>query len=90
MVSSPSNQDSGIFQYDFGKTIQDQKFQAMGFLNQPRVVLRTAVSGLKAHYEIHGHRLDDAINILLNKMRRSVVETFFSRQDGYVRWNKIL
>ena len=65
VVSSPSNQDSGIFQYDYGRTIQDQKSQATGFLNQPPVVLRTAVSGLKAHYEIHGHRLDDAINIVL-------------------------
>ena len=27
-------------------------------------------------------------SISYSKMRRSVVETFFSRQDGYVRWEQ--
>lgn len=33
VVSSPSNGKSGVFQYDYGKTIQDQSFRHTGFLN---------------------------------------------------------
>jgi len=59
-----------VFQYDFGKTIQDQKFQTTGFLNQPPVLLRAAVTDLRAQYEEEGHHLEDAINTVLEKMPR--------------------
>jgi nucleoside phosphorylase len=42
VVSSPCDEKGGVFQYDFGKTIQDQSFRPTGFLNQPPMVLRTA------------------------------------------------
>src|SRR5271170_6281114 len=51
VVSAPRDGKGGVFQYDFGKTIQDQSFQNIGFLNQPPMVLRTAANGLKAQYE---------------------------------------
>jgi hypothetical protein len=54
-----------VFQYDFGKTIQDQSFRLTGFTNQPPMVLRTAMSGLEAQYESEGHRLEEAINSIL-------------------------
>jgi hypothetical protein len=59
-----------VFQYDFGKTIQGQDFQVMGFLNQPPMVLRTAVNGLKANYESDGHRFHEVINSILKKKPR--------------------
>ena len=65
VVSAPRDGKGGVFQYDFGKTIQDQSFRQTGFLNQPPAFLRTAVSGLKAQYEIKGHRLEEAINSIL-------------------------
>jgi nucleoside phosphorylase len=65
VVSAPRNGKSGVFQYDFGKTIQNQSFQTTGFLNQPPTFLRTAVSGLKAHYESDGHQFDETINRIL-------------------------
>ena len=65
VVSAPCDGKGGVFQYDFGKTIQDQSFQPTGFLNQPPTVVRTAVSGLKADYEIKGHQLEEAINSIL-------------------------
>ncbi|PYI17093.1 purine and uridine phosphorylase [Aspergillus violaceofuscus CBS 115571] len=34
--------NGGVFQYDFGKTIQDQRFQTTGFLSQPPMALQTA------------------------------------------------
>ncbi|KAI9763766.1 MAG: hypothetical protein M1840_009091 [Geoglossum simile] len=70
VVSAPRNGESGVFQYDFGKTTQDQSFQVTGFLNQPPIVLRTAVSGLKAQYERKGHQLEEAINSILKENPR--------------------
>ncbi|KAN0069115.1 hypothetical protein V8E54_012744, partial [Elaphomyces granulatus] len=67
VVSTPRSDQGGVFQYDFGKTIQGQSFQPTGFLNQPPTVLRTAVNGLKAEYETEGHQLEDAINGTLEK-----------------------
>ena len=36
VVSTPRHGRGGVFQDDFGKTIQDQKFHEADFLNQPR------------------------------------------------------
>jgi nucleoside phosphorylase len=70
VVSAPHDGKGGVFQYDFGKTIQDQSFRPTGFLDQPPMVLRTAISGLKAQYESEGHHLDEAINSILEKKTR--------------------
>ncbi|ODM15007.1 hypothetical protein SI65_09502 [Aspergillus cristatus] len=37
--------------------IVGQSFHPTGFLNQPPTILRAAVNGLKAHYELEGHQL---------------------------------
>ncbi|KAH6889275.1 Pfs, NB-ARC and ankyrin domain protein [Thelonectria olida] len=42
VVSQPQNGMGGVFQYDFGKTIQGQTFHTTGHLNQPPTILRTA------------------------------------------------
>ncbi|QLI67824.1 Ankyrin-1 [Metarhizium brunneum] len=46
VVSDPRDGIGGVFQYDFGKILQDQmkdvEFRTTGFLNQPPIVLRTA------------------------------------------------
>ncbi|RYP46072.1 hypothetical protein DL768_007664 [Monosporascus sp. mg162] len=70
VVSAPRGGKGGVFQYDFGKTIQDQSFRPTGFLNQPPTVLRAAVNGLKAQYEMNGHRLEEAINNILEEKPR--------------------
>ncbi|KAH7086508.1 ankyrin repeat-containing domain protein [Paraphoma chrysanthemicola] len=70
VVSSPGNSMGGVLQYDFGKTMQDQEFCRKGFLNQPPMVLRTAISGLKAQYESDGHLLESTINAVLDKKPR--------------------
>ena len=62
VIGSPCDGEGGVFQFDFGKTIQGQDFKHTKFLNQaPRVIL-TAVHGLKAHYERKGHQIEEAIN----------------------------
>ncbi|GLI82290.1 hypothetical protein PoHVEF18_010722 [Penicillium ochrochloron] len=70
VVSSPRNGNSGILQYDFGKAIQGQHFQATGILNLPPSALRTAVSGLKSQYEIKGHQLEQNVNRVLERNPR--------------------
>ncbi|EHK44750.1 hypothetical protein TRIATDRAFT_220486 [Trichoderma atroviride IMI 206040] len=80
VVSSPRNRESGVFQYDFGKTIQDQSFQHTRFLNQPPIVLRTAINGLKTEYKEDGHQLDEAITSLLENKPRLQKE--FKRPDA--------
>ncbi|KAK1839854.1 Kinesin light chain 5, partial [Colletotrichum chrysophilum] len=70
VVSKPGGGHGGVFQYDFGKTIQNRSFQETGFLNQPPVLLRTALATLKATHEMKGHRLVEDVNKNLEKIRR--------------------
>ncbi|KAJ5564595.1 putative serine/threonine-protein kinase PkwA [Penicillium frequentans] len=70
VVSIPDNGRGGVIQYDFGKTIQGRRFQPTGFLDQPPTVLCAAVNGLRAQYESEGHRLDNAVNKVLEKKPR--------------------
>jgi nucleoside phosphorylase len=70
VVSAPRNGNGGVFQYDFGKSIQDQVFRTTGFLNQPPMLLRAAVADIKAEYESEGHKLEEAINDILEAKPR--------------------
>lgn len=80
VVSSPSNGTGGVFQYDYGKTIQNQNFHPTGFLNQPPASLRTAVNDLKAQYKRKGHGIVAAINEILQKSPR--IEEEYRRPDA--------
>ena len=62
VIGSPRDGEGGVFQFDFGKTIQGQDFKHTKFLDQPPSVIRAAVNGLKAHYERKGHKIEEAIN----------------------------
>jgi hypothetical protein len=71
VVSAPRDGKSGVFQYDFGKTIQDKAFQNTRFLNQPPTVLRTALNGLRAQYKESGHQIEHAISKVLEKKAKT-------------------
>ncbi|KAH6697590.1 nucleoside phosphorylase domain-containing protein [Plectosphaerella plurivora] len=77
VVSSTANNIGGVFQYDYGKTIQDQAFQYTRMLDQPPKPLRLAVSTLKAQYRCDGHQLDFKVRQILEKKRR--LQKHFSR-----------
>ncbi|KAK6330611.1 hypothetical protein TWF718_002808 [Orbilia javanica] len=79
VVSSPGSGSGGVFQYDFGKTIQNQAFQTTGFLNQPPPILRTALAGLGARYRSDGHKIEDTINDILTTKER--LRQDFQRPD---------
>ncbi|OQD87404.1 hypothetical protein PENSOL_c078G10565 [Penicillium solitum] len=70
VVSAPRDSEGGVFQYDFGKSIQEQSFQHTRFLNQPPATLRTAMTGIQAQYKRKGHKLIEAINIILDTNAR--------------------
>ncbi|KAF4333421.1 hypothetical protein FBEOM_12767 [Fusarium beomiforme] len=70
VVSSRDGGKGGVFQYDFGKTIQNQSFQETGFLDQPPTVLRTAVNALKGRYDLKGHRLNDNVDMALKNIKK--------------------
>ncbi|KAH8696621.1 hypothetical protein BGW36DRAFT_343579 [Talaromyces proteolyticus] len=48
VVSEPTADSSGVFQYDFGKALHDGRFQQTRTLNRPSPILLTAVSQLKS------------------------------------------
>ncbi|CAG7554296.1 unnamed protein product [Fusarium equiseti] len=67
VVSTRDGNHGGVFQYDFGKTIQDQTFHYEQHLNQPPQLLLTAVSGLKAQYMGDNHELDSKVRQVLER-----------------------
>ncbi|PNP43676.1 hypothetical protein TGAMA5MH_04648 [Trichoderma gamsii] len=70
VVSTPSNGNSGLFQYDFGKNIQGQPYQTTGVLNRPPTALLTALAGLQSRYERNGHKLEEAVHGILENNKR--------------------
>ena len=70
VVSSRHGDKGGVFQYDYGKTIQDQSFQHTQFLDQPPTLLRAAVSALKIRHEAEGHELDTNVSRVLAEKPR--------------------
>ncbi|KAG9673227.1 hypothetical protein KCU99_g10102, partial [Aureobasidium melanogenum] len=70
VVSIPKDGRGGVYQYDYGKRIQDRGFQATGHLNQPPPVVLTAINKLKSDYDIEGHQIDGTIRSILEKKPR--------------------
>ncbi|KAJ6438048.1 purine and uridine phosphorylase [Purpureocillium lavendulum] len=70
VVSAPRAREGGVFQYDFGKTIQDQAFQHTRVLNQPPTTLRTATAGLQSQYKRKGHKLGESVTDILDRNAR--------------------
>jgi hypothetical protein len=71
VVSASRDGTGSVFQYGLHKIVQGQSFCLAGFLNQPPSTYHqwTAVSGLKAQYEWKGHRLEEAIDSILERIR---------------------
>ncbi|KAI4715620.1 purine and uridine phosphorylase [Aureobasidium sp. EXF-10727] len=79
VVSSPGDQTGGVYQYDYGKTIQGRKFLQTGFLNKPPAVVLTAVSVLESTYESEGHDIESRITTILESKPR--LRKKYSRPD---------
>ncbi|TQW09250.1 vps9-ankyrin repeat-containing protein [Cordyceps javanica] len=70
VVSASSNGEPGVFQYDFGKLIQEGDFQYTRVLNQAPALLRNAVALVKCRYQRDGHQLQETINMILQRNPR--------------------
>ncbi|KAL4952499.1 hypothetical protein BDW69DRAFT_200710 [Aspergillus filifer] len=67
VVGSPRGLFGGVVQYDFGKTVQEGRFQRTGMLNKPPELLLTALSNLQAKHLMEGHRIENTIREMMNK-----------------------
>lgn len=67
VVSTPYKGQTGIFQYDFGESAQDNSFKYTGALDQPPQLLRTAVGSLGVDHEIDGNGIEGAITKVLGQ-----------------------
>jgi len=79
VVGAPGNTRSGVIQYDFGKTIQQQAFHMTRHLSAPPLILQTAVAGLRARHRNEGNRLNKAVHEVLQKQPR--LRTEFAQPD---------
>ncbi|KAF5724515.1 ankyrin protein [Fusarium mundagurra] len=69
VVSSPTAEHSGIFQYDFGKA-RKEGFQHTAWNNKPPTLLLAAVAGLKTQYERKGLQIHDEVSTILANNKR--------------------
>jgi nucleoside phosphorylase len=54
VVSQPEGSFGGVIQYDYGKTVQEGRFERTGSLNRPPDVLLRAVTSVKAAHMTEG------------------------------------
>ncbi|CEJ90131.1 hypothetical protein VHEMI05935 [[Torrubiella] hemipterigena] len=81
VVSSPRDGKGGVFQYDFGKMIQEQDLRTTGFLNRPPTALLAAIMSLNVDYRRKPGTLEAAINRILEKEEEELKEKL-SRPDA--------
>lgn len=65
VVSSVDYANGAVFQYDFGRTTQDEAFQATRYHDAPPLLLQAAVQRLKAKYQRLGNSIGEAIEAVL-------------------------
>ena len=70
VVGCPVKREGGIIPYNFGKAIQDQKFERTGSLNSPPTVLLTALTKLSAHHERKGIQIASSVRLIWTKNTR--------------------
>lgn len=76
VVSRPTGTSSGVVQYDYGKTIQDGRFQLTGVLNSPPQILLNAMSHLEAAHQMGKKQISMILSDTLAK--RPGMRSFFS------------
>ncbi|KAK2728443.1 Kinesin light chain 5 [Colletotrichum kahawae] len=70
VIGSRAAGSSGVIQYDYGKTMQNQAFVETGSLNQPPPALLNAVAGLETEYMMQGPDLNSKVGKALSPWKR--------------------
>jgi nucleoside phosphorylase len=79
VVSKPTGQSGGVIQYNFGKTVQEGRFERTGSLNRPPDVLLTALANLQSKHIMEGHKLTKSLSEMLRRYPRMAPQ--FARPD---------
>src|SRR5271156_6128338 len=79
VVSSPVGRTGGVIHYEFGKTIQNQKFERTGALNAPPMMLLTAWNVLEAPHQHKGRRNARSVNGMVQ--RNQSLQKKYQRQE---------
>jgi nucleoside phosphorylase len=67
VVSKPTGTFGGVIQYDFGKTVQEDKFVRTGSLNKPPELLLSAAANLEAKHMMENHVLAKYLSEMMRK-----------------------
>lgn len=67
VVSKPTGHFGGVIQYDYGKALSDGRFERIGMLNKPPLVLLTATSRLQAAHMLRPSRIPEVISDMVIK-----------------------
>jgi nucleoside phosphorylase len=70
VVSSPVGRTGGVIHYEFGKTIQNQKFKRTGALNAPPRRLLAALNVIAARHELKGHQIAESVSKMIERNPR--------------------
>jgi nucleoside phosphorylase len=70
VVSMPVAQTGGVIYYEFGKAVQERKFQRTGSLNSPPPALLTALNKISAQHERKGHNIARSVSEMVTRNPR--------------------
>ncbi|KAK6533586.1 hypothetical protein TWF694_002523 [Orbilia ellipsospora] len=70
VVSTPTETNPGVIQWDLGKREGNDSFKRVGSLNGPPTSLLTALSKLRKNYELHGSKISGYLEELKVKYPR--------------------
>jgi nucleoside phosphorylase len=70
VVSTPTGKTGGVIHYEFGKTIQDKKFEFTGSLNAPPTMILTALNKVSMTHRRKGHRIAETVAAMVQRNRR--------------------
>jgi hypothetical protein len=81
VVSVSDRTHGGTLQCDIDKSIQNQRFQAVGAINKPLSALASAVHSLNCDYMFKSHQLEDNVNNVFKKNRSFGLQQKYKRPD---------
>jgi nucleoside phosphorylase len=80
VVSKPTGSFGGVVQYDYGKTIMENRFERTGVLNKPPQLLLTAITKLQADHRLKPSRIPDFLSEMVAKYPTMVSEFTYRDQ----------
>jgi nucleoside phosphorylase len=80
VVSSPVGRMGGVIYYEFGKAMQERKFQYIGSLNSPPPALLTALNKINMQHERQGHNIARSVSEMVARNPR--LKRTYERPDA--------